>query len=88
MESNKNDQQQENNNYKPEDIYEPEMINEDEGNFNNKCENETSEKGHVRKRKRKSRWGDKDNSIQLPTATLENSLPSNSSGNSNKINNI
>lgn len=68
-------------NYKPEDLYEPEMANDDD-NTNLKLDND-NDKGNNRKRRRKSRWGDKD-IINLPPPSVINSITTASPGNSNK----
>lgn len=51
--------------YKPEDIYEPEMANDDD------MANYDSDSSHQRerKRRRKSRWGDKEASLPPPNVT-------------------
>lgn len=56
-------------NYKPEDIYEPEMANDDDHTII-KMDNDN---GNNRKRRRKSRWGDKD--ITVPPPSLINAVP-------------
>ncbi|XP_063909039.1 arginine-glutamic acid dipeptide repeats protein-like isoform X2 [Zophobas morio] len=57
--------------YKPEDIYEPEMAIEDENDtismkLEKKTDSRENESEGTNKRKRKSRWGDKDTSIPPP----------------------
>ncbi|XP_044259162.1 formin-like protein 20 isoform X2 [Tribolium madens] len=64
--------------YKPEDIYEPEMAIEDDNDTNIIQEKKEPilkehESESTTKRKRKSRWGDKDPSIPPPTLMLNNS---------------
>jgi hypothetical protein len=63
--------------YKPEDIYEPEMATDDDNEHNVKQEKRCepysprdNEGETTNKRKRKSRWGDKDPSIPPPTVIL------------------
>lgn len=70
-------------NYKPEDIYEPEMANEDD--INMKSDNDNNDKINNKKRRRKSRWGDKDTTVPPPTIVI-NPIPSVNSGKILKFN--
>ncbi|KYB29006.1 hypothetical protein TcasGA2_TC030741 [Tribolium castaneum] len=64
--------------YKPEDIYEPEMAIEDDSDTSmtqeQKKEPNDHESENTTKRKRKSRWGDKDPTIPPPTVILNNTV--------------
>lgn len=76
------DQKKEENFYKPEDTYDPESVEDDDLD---KCRNQQEEGRDERlfKRKRKSRWGDKDTSVPPPMLivnTPPSSIPTASTG--------
>lgn len=85
MELGKSDEsKKEENFYKPEDTYEPESMDDEDPDKRRDKQSEDHEKNF--KRKRKSRWGDKDTSIPPPVlitntpSTTSTNLPSNPAG--------